>query len=189
MFRLPEGTNLCSHRHSFFLDNFFRRLIQPPRKIVAPYIKKGDFVVDLGCGPGFFTLAMAELVGDSGTVLAVDVQPEMLDILAGKLCESQWARRVRLHRCAENTLGLDSALDAQFILAYYMVHEVPDQKKFLSEVKQILHREGVFLIVEPPFHVSRAAFQQSLEWALGSGFKLVEQPRRKGGMSALLIHS
>ena len=166
-----------------------RRLIQPPRKILAPYIKTGDTVVDLGCGPGFFTLAMADLVGDSGSILAVDLQPEMLNILAEKLFDSQWARRVRLHQCDENTLNLSTTLSADFILAFYTVHEVQNQERFFQEVKHVLNRNGTMLIVEPPFHVSKYAFQQSLDLALESGFKILDRPRKKGGMSMLLTHS
>ena len=71
--------DVCSHDHSFFLDNFIRRLIQNPRKIVGEYIHNGDTVVDLGCGPGYFSIDMAKMVGESGHVIAVDLQPEMLE--------------------------------------------------------------------------------------------------------------
>ncbi|MEJ2136869.1 MAG: methyltransferase domain-containing protein, partial [Desulfofustis sp.] len=77
--------SICSHHHSFALDNFFRRVVQSPKRILGPYLNKGDTVVDLGCGPGFFCLAMAELVGSSGSVFAVDLQREMLDRVQAKL--------------------------------------------------------------------------------------------------------
>src|ERR1043165_3604636 len=44
-------------------------------------LKPGMVVCDMGCGNGFYTLKLAPLVGDKGKILAVDIQPEMLDIL------------------------------------------------------------------------------------------------------------
>ena len=70
--------DVCSHSHSFFLDNFVRRLIQNPKRIIGEYIQKGDTIIDLGCGPGYFSIDMAELTGDTGKVIAVDLQKEML---------------------------------------------------------------------------------------------------------------
>ncbi len=43
-------------------------------------LKPGQTVVDFGCGNGFYTLKMAKLVAPNGKVLAVDIQPEMLDL-------------------------------------------------------------------------------------------------------------
>lgn len=53
-------------------DNWLRRRLVDPRKLVGQYIRDGQTAADLGCGPGFFTLALAEAVGPTGTVYAVD---------------------------------------------------------------------------------------------------------------------
>jgi len=74
MYNKEYKGDVCSHTHSFFLDNFLRRLIQNPKKIVGEYIKKGDTIIDLGCGPGYFSIAMAKMVGDTGRVYSVDLQ-------------------------------------------------------------------------------------------------------------------
>jgi ubiquinone/menaquinone biosynthesis C-methylase UbiE len=66
------------------LDNPIRRLIHKPQKILGGYIESGQTVLDIGCGPGTFSLAMAEIVGESGKVIAVDVQEEMLQIVREK---------------------------------------------------------------------------------------------------------
>src|SRR5690606_37265526 len=44
-------------------------------------VKPGMTVCDLGCGNGFYTLKLAELVGEQGTIYAVDIQQEMLHLL------------------------------------------------------------------------------------------------------------
>jgi len=71
--------HVCSPGHSFFLDNFIRRIIQNPRKIVGEYIQEGDTILDLGCGPGYFSIAMAKMVGSKERIIAVDLQKKMLE--------------------------------------------------------------------------------------------------------------
>lgn len=177
---------VCSHRHAFFLDNSIRRLLQSPKKILGPYLQEGDVAFDLGCGPGFFTIAMAELVGESGRVLAVDLQAEMLEEVARKLFDRSLARWVRLHQCSSWSLELSVTDQADFILAYYMVHEVPDQRVFFQELKEALKPEGKVLIVEPPFHVSRKKFADMKTLALELGLRIQEEPRKIGGLGVLL---
>ena len=180
--------DVCSYRHSFSLDNFLRKLIQSPKRIVGPYIEEGDTVIDLGCGPGFFTVPIAEMVGDTGRVVAVDLQEEMLTIVTEKLFDTHLANRVTMHQCDKHALNLDPLLKADFILAYYMVHETPDQGEFFREVKGHLKPEGKVLVVEPPFHVNRRKFTQMKQRAEAVGFAILDTPKRKGGSSLLLSH-
>ena len=181
--------HVCNHQHSFALDNFFRRLIQSPHRILSPYLSNGDTAMDLGCGPGFFTLPMAELVGPSGTVIGVDLQQEMLARVKAKLAKARERTsmaEVVLHQCSEVDLGLDDSIRADFVLAYYMVHETPDQNSFFQQVRKVVKPTGRILIVEPPFHVSRKQFSQTLGYAEQAGLTVVERPKRKGGFCALL---
>lgn len=181
-----DTAKVCSHKNSFSLDNFLRRLVQPPKKILSPYIKSGDTAVDLGCGPGFFTTAMAELVGEKGSVHAMDLQQEMLDKLARKLQDSPYRDRVQLHRCQANSLNVQEELRADFILAYYMVHETPSQESFFAETRQILKQDGKILVVEPPFHVRKSDFTRSEKIAENAGFTVVDRPKIFAGMSMVL---
>lgn len=177
---------VCSHKHSFSLDNFLRKLVQPPKKILSPYIKSGDTAVDIGCGPGFFTTAMAELVGPTGQVHAIDLQQEMLEKLAAKLNNSPFQDRVQLHKCNSDSIATNSTIEADFILAYYMVHETVDQRSFFREARKMLRQDGRMLIVEPPFHVKKSDFKESQRIAQEEGFTLYKNPKRKGGMSMLI---
>lgn len=181
--------HVCSHKHSFALDNFFRKLVQSPRRILSPFLNSGDTAIDLGCGPGFFTLPMAELVGPSGTVIGVDVQPEMLARVKAKLArlrDRSILADVLLHQCSDVDLGLDESSKADFVLAYYMVHETPDQHSFFHQVKKIVKPTGRLLVVEPSFHVSRKQFTQTLRCAEQADLAVIERPKGKGGFSALL---
>ena len=180
-----EG-DVCSHTHSFAFDNFLRRLFQRPERIVGEYIQKGDTVVDLGCGPGFFTIDMARMVGSAGRVFAVDLQEEMLEKLEKKSVKQGLEKRIIPHVCPQDEIGLDEKVKADFILAFYMVHETPDQQRFLKEVKTVLKNGGRFLLVEPPFHVSKKKFQQTGAYAEAAGFRILGRPSKKGGRSLLL---
>jgi SAM-dependent methyltransferase len=53
--------------------------------VPALKLKRGETVADIGCGSGFYTRRLAKAVGTNGMVLAVDIQPEMLDLLTNKL--------------------------------------------------------------------------------------------------------
>jgi ubiquinone/menaquinone biosynthesis C-methylase UbiE len=172
----PESQNhrVCPHTISYMLDNPIRGLIQNPGRIVGPYIKSGDTAIDLGCGPGFFTIPMARLVGDTGRVIAVDLQPQMLAHIRRKAQKKKLLDRIELHQCGPGSLNLTA--EADFILAFYMVHEVPDADSFFKETRAILKKGGHLLIVEPRFHVKKAAFEAMLTLALQNGFKAIERP-------------
>ena len=69
---------VCPWWLGYFLASPLRRLVYDPASILAPYVRSGTTVLEPGPGMGFFTLELARRVGDSGRVVAVDVQPRML---------------------------------------------------------------------------------------------------------------
>lgn len=166
------------------LDNRLRRLIQNPRKVLQPFVRDGMTVLDIGCGPGFFTIELANLVGESGAVIAADLQDGMLQIIQRKIAGTALKDRIVLHECSETSLGVSRKFD--FVLAFYMVHEVPDQDVLFSEVAGLLEPGGQMLVVEPPVHVSKNAFKKSLEKARHAGLVQVDSPRSFLNKTALL---
>ena len=179
-------SHVCSHKHSFFLDNFMRRVFQNPGKIVGEYVKEGDCALDVGCGPGFFTIEMAKRVGEKGSVIAIDLQPEMLAKVERKSKKLNLSKRISLHRCPQEKIGLPEDVKADFVLAYYMVHETLDPKKFFKEIMSLLKNKGKVLIVEPKFHVSEKTFKRTEMDALEAGLKVIDRPAKKGGRSLVL---
>ena len=132
-------------------------------------------VLDIGCGPGFFSIDMAQLVGKSGRVIATDLQEGMLQKLREKIQGTALEERLTLHKCEENKIGVSENVD--FVLVFYMFHEVPNQEEFLNEIGSILKPNGQVLIVEPPFHVSKPTFEEIIRKARNAGFTLVERPK------------
>jgi ubiquinone/menaquinone biosynthesis C-methylase UbiE len=108
-------------------------------------------------------------------VIAADLQAVMLQKLRQKIQGSELQERITLHPCAKDRLGLSAKVD--FILAFYMVHEIPDQDGFFAELRSILKPGGRVFIVEPPLHTSRKAFESSIQKARDAGLVVVERPR------------
>lgn len=176
---------VCPAEYAGWLSTPLRRLITNPGRILGDLVGRGDTALDLGCGPGFFTLPLAEMVGDEGSVIAVDLQQDMLDKVRARAERKGLASRVRLHRCEGGSLALQGER-ADFALAFWMVHEVPDQWRFFRETHGLLRSGARLLLVEPKGHVVRAAFAQTLAAAEAAGFRTAGRPRITLSFSALL---
>jgi len=170
-----KNNRVCPVERAGSLDNKIRRWLQNPRKILSPFIEEGMTVLDLGCGPGFFSIDMAQMVGKSGRVIASDLQEGMLQKLKEKIQGTELEERITLHKCQKNRIGVLENVD--FVLAFYMVHEVPNQEEFLNEIGAILKPNGQIFIVEPPFHVSKKSFKKTIRTARGAGFTPAERPK------------
>jgi len=166
---------VCPVEAAGSLDNRIRRWLQNPQRLLRPYVHEGMTVLDLGCGPGFFTLSMAQMVGASGRVIAADLQDAMLQKVGAKLRGTELEGRLRLHKCDDGSIDLSE--DVDFVLAFYMVHEVPDQQGLFAELATILKPNGRILVVEPPFHVSKRAFETTVTTANEVGLTDHERPR------------
>ena len=74
--------HVCPWWLAYGFDNRVRRLVQRPRALLDLYLSPGMTALDVGCGMGVFSIAMAQLVGPEGRVIAVDLQAPMLETLA-----------------------------------------------------------------------------------------------------------
>jgi ubiquinone/menaquinone biosynthesis C-methylase UbiE len=166
------------------LDTRNRRWLQDPHKILGSYIEEGMTVLDLGCGPGFFAAAIAQMVGPSGRVIAADLQEGMLQKLEDKIAGTELGPRITLHKCEQDEIGVSQEVD--FVLAFYVMHEVPDQANLLRQIGSIVKPNGRLLIVEPPLHVSRRAFAETVRQAQQAGFVPIARPRLLFNRTVLL---
>lgn len=166
---------VCPVEKAGSLEGRLRRWVQNPRRILKPYVHAGMDVLDFGCGPGFFSLELARLVGAEGHVIAADLQPGMLDKLHDKIRGTDLEERITLHTCQADSPGIGRPVD--FVLAFYVLHEVPDQAVWFEAMAGILKTGGTMLIVEPLFHVSQKEFKDSIDRARRTGLKLAEPPK------------
>ncbi len=177
--------HLCPWWLTYALDNPLRKYLHNPRALISPYVAAGMTALDLGCGMGIFSIAMARLVGDEGRVIAVDLQQQSLDVLLARARKAGVAHRIRTQRAEPNRLGLRDPAD--FALAFFVLHEAPDTRAFLSEVASCLKPGGRFLLVEPKGHVPEQAFRQELATAREVGFDVAEEPRIRISRAAVLL--
>ncbi len=168
------GGGVCSAEHAGWLATPLRRLFHNPRRVLAGLAAPGETAVDFGCGPGYFTLPLAEMVGPEGRVVAVDLQAAMLKRVHERACAAGLAERITLRPCTTDTVGELPPADAA--LAFWMVHEVPDVARFLGEVAAALKPGGRFLLVEPRGHVSARAFAATVDLAVAAGLRPTSTP-------------
>jgi len=178
-----KNAHVCPWWLAYTFDNPLRKLFHKPGKMLSPYVKEGMRVMDVGCGMGFFSIGMAKLVGDNGKVIAVDLQQEMLGIMRKRAEHAGLADRISPHHCESDKIGILEKVD--FILTFWMVHEVGNQKDFLSELGSILAPRGKILMAEPKMHVSAEQVAETIEIARSTGLRLLEQPAIRFSRSAL----
>jgi ubiquinone/menaquinone biosynthesis C-methylase UbiE len=180
---LFSGPHTCPWWLAYTFDNPLRRLVHDPASLLRGLVAPGQTAVDIGCGLGYFSLALAELVGSTGQVVALDVQPEMIRRARRRAERRGVADRIDFRVCAPTRLGFTGVAD--FVLAFWMVHEAADQRALLAEVRSFLRPAGHLLIAEPKGHVSLARFVATAELARRSGFAVAEGPRIRFSRSAV----
>jgi ubiquinone/menaquinone biosynthesis C-methylase UbiE len=161
-------------RAGWLLDNPFRRLWHKPKRLLSRYVSAGMIVFDLGAGTGFFTRRLARLVGPNGKVIAVDLQQSLLDRLVAKVHQSGLAGRVVAVLAHGDDLELAGAAD--FILAFWMLHEVQEPRRVLEQVYDHLKPGGKFLLIEPRGEVCGAFFREFLEMGRSLGLRELKPP-------------
>ena len=165
-----NNKRICPVSRAGGLDNRFRRLVQNPQKILKKYLFPGAKVLEFGCGPGFFTLDIAQLIGEEGRVTALDIQHEMLDMVAQKIIKKKdLTDRIILYQSPKDKLGIKEN-DYDFILMFYVVHEIPDKTRVFKELSNILKPNGKVLIIEPLFHSSKKDFLADISLIEQEGF-------------------
>ena len=153
---------------------------QPDRLVNALDIEPGATVVDLGAGVGYFTWRLARRVGSAGKVIAVDIQQEMLDMLAVNLRE-RGIENVEMVLATPRDPSLpESAVDLVLLVDVY--HELAHPALTLAHIRRSLKPAGRLVVVEyrkeqpgvpiHPLHkMSVAEVRSEIEPA---GFDLVE---------------
>ena len=157
------------------LDWKLRRLLYDPARILSPWIRDGMTVADFGCGPGYFARKAAELVGENGTLIAIDIQEGMLTMLRERIAGALIEKRIRPHRCGPNHLGLSDQLD--FVYSFYVMHEVPDRERVIRELCDLIKPGGIIFLMDFVITMSRSAFEALERLVVQEGFRTIARPR------------
>jgi ubiquinone/menaquinone biosynthesis C-methylase UbiE len=178
---------VCPWWIGYLLASPLRRWIDAADQILAPYVREGMLVLEPGPGMGFFTLELARRVGASGRVVAVDIQPRMLQGLKRRAQRAGLLERVDVRLAKPHTMGLtDLSGKVDFVLAFAVVHEMPDAKSFFTEASRVLKPGANLLLVEPAGHVKAADFEGELTVADQAGLQLISRPIIRRNLAALL---
>jgi SAM-dependent methyltransferase len=94
--------------------------------------------------------------------------------------------RIRLHNVEPAGLHLERKFD--FALAFWMIHEVPDQEATLGQIAAALKPGGRFLLVEPKGHVTKTAFTRTVGIAEQAGFTKSAGPEVMFSRAVLLTN-
>ena len=179
--------DVCPWWIGYFLASPLRRISVDPGKLLAPFVSEGMTVLEPGPGMGFFTLELARAVGPKGRVVAVDVQAKMLSSLRQRAAKAGLSERIECRLVTGDSLGVgDLAGKVDLVLAFAMVHEVPDAARFFRETAAAMKRGGRLLFAEPSGHVTRESFEASLGSAAAAGLHLESMPAVRKSHAALL---
>ncbi len=179
---------VCPWWLGYLLASPLRRLRQDPRAVLSPFVSEGMTVLEPGPGMGFFTLELARLVGPRGRVVAVDVQPRMLESLRKRASRAGLLDRIDLREPRGPRMGTeDLEVAVDFVLAFAVIHELPDIAGFFVESRQALKAGGRMLVAEPTAHVTEKAFITTLGLAEDAGFSVESRPAIRRSRSVVLV--
>lgn len=167
-------------------DEHFRRLHGPERERWFPKepvlamlaLAPGMAVADVGAGSGYLTAPLAEAVGPTGVVFAVDPSPAAHRHLAERFDHDGWPQVVRLVGTAEATGLGDASVDR--MLWHALFHELTARGQAWSEARRTLKPGGRLVIVDwkpeptpmgPPVH-ERVAAETAATEAEAAGFRV-----------------
>ena len=120
---------------------------RPAELFAALEVASGMKVADLGCGPGYFALQLAALVGDEGRVFVVDDSPEMLGTLTDGARDLGLTSRIEPHQTDLCKTGLpDNGVD--LALCIFVYHEIDDRDRLLTEFTRITRAGGTVAMVD-----------------------------------------
>lgn len=156
---------LFSRRGPAFLDPIVRILDHSVR-LVGPCIKKGQVVADIGCGWGYSSFALADLVGPKGKVYSVDLARKCIRVIQKK-AEKRGYHNIEAHASTAADLNFISDGSVDLVFANGLLCSMAiDRQLAVSEMKRILKPTGMAYLslgFPPPFgYVDQAEWEDIL---------------------------
>ncbi|MFC2137644.1 class I SAM-dependent methyltransferase [Bacteroidota bacterium] len=155
------------------MDFFFPYIDKRIRKF---NIKKGDIVVDYGCGPGRYSIRFSALVGAEGKVYAVDIHELAIKEVYKKIEKNNLKNIDPIHAKGHDSGNYDCGLPekiADMVCALDMFFVIKEPALFLAEINRILKDSGIFILDDG--HQSRQKTKNKLH---DSGlFQIIEETK------------
>lgn len=162
----------CPSNLSWVVDNPVRRRYMGP-VLERIGIQPGERVLELGPGPGAFTVGAARRAGPKGRLIAVDIQPEMINRVERRVRE-EGLTNVETHVASAHHLPLDDeSVDRAFLIT--VLPEIPDRARALAEVRRVLRQGGVLSITEEFYDPDYLFLSETVRLAEEEGFRFEER--------------
>jgi SAM-dependent methyltransferase len=136
-------------------------------------IRPDERVLELGPGPGIFTVKAAHRVGPEGRLVAVDIQPEMIAQVQKRVREAGLANVETQVSDAYHLPLDDESVDRAFLVT--VLPEIPDRQRALAELRRVLKPDGVLSITEEFLDPDYPLARTTIRWAKEAGFELAER--------------
>ncbi len=144
-------------------------------------LQPGHTVCDMGCGNGYYALRIAQLIGNNGTVLAVDIQSEMLELLRKRMEDQRIENVVPVLGSVHDPRLMPGSCDLVLLVDVY--HEFSHPELMLAAIRRALKPGGRVALVEfraedpdvPIKELHKMSKKQIMKEFPANGFKLVEQ--------------
>jgi ubiquinone/menaquinone biosynthesis C-methylase UbiE len=142
-----EIASVMGHQGADWLERKTREEQERPDLLIqALELKPGDVVADLGCGTGYYTWRLAEKIGEQGVVYAVDIQPEMLELLDHNLRERKITNFRKVLGAEADPKLPEHSLDLVLMVDVY--HEFSDPYTMIQAICRALKPGGRLVFVE-----------------------------------------
>lgn len=119
---------------------------QPEKVIAALKVGPGAVVADLGAGSGYFTFRLAQAAGPGGKIYAVDVDPDMIELLKNKIKEQGAGNVETVLAKPDNPLLPEAGVD--LIVTSNTYHHIDNRVAYFSGLRRFLRAGGRIAIIE-----------------------------------------
>jgi SAM-dependent methyltransferase len=170
----------------YLLASPLRRLLQRPEE-PAPMRKREHACPGCGMRDGILFPAARQVRRQAGKVVCVDMQRRMTKGLMRRVRKAGLSEIIDARTCRPDSLGLDDVTGTiDFVLAFAVVHDVPDKERLLVEIRNTMKKTGKLVLAEPMAHVAKGDFGLTISIAQRNGFDVIADLDVRRSLARLL---